>query len=379
MFSTAKKMYVTVSAGFMIGCCAEIAFAQGSLTPPPGTPGPSMKSLAQVEPRTAITNVPYTITQPGSYYLTTNFATAGSGVIIQANRVTVDLMGFSLMGDNDAIGYGVWVSGQSANPRREVVIRGGSITGFDSGIYFEYVQNGRVEEMAISGNVNQGVLLCGANGGLCSGNSVIGCAISSNGYCGVYMDGTQSGGRCEANTIDRCVITGNKASGLILNGGAEGRCLGNTIADCTVSDNKQDGIKLNGYQGCCDGNLIVRCSISANAFAGVRLSGSEGQVRGNRLENNLFVENVDSGIRLEAVDANRIQNNHITGSLGENSYGIISYQSSANLIVQNMCFDYQSNFSMSANDVYGPIVTASGALSTTNGAAGLSPWANFSR
>ena len=181
-------------------CLVPAARAQGPLTPP-GAPGPTMKTLAQMEPRVAITNVPYTITQPGSYYLTTNFATAGSGVIIQANRVTVELMGFLLTGDEDEIGYGVWVSGQPEAPRREVVIRSGSITGFSSDIYFEYVQNGRVEDLAISENVNQGVLLYGAYGGPCSGNSVVGCAMSGNGYYGVYLDGSQSGGRCEANTI----------------------------------------------------------------------------------------------------------------------------------------------------------------------------------
>lgn len=358
-------------------CLPASARAQGPLAPP-GAPAPTMKSLAQVEPRTAITNVPYTITQPGSYYLTTNFATAGSGVIIQANRVTLDLMGFSLTGDNDEIGYGVWVSGQTEHPWRDVVIRGGSIAGFSSGIYFEYVKNGRIEGVTISGNVNQGVLLYGAYGGPCSGNSVVGCAISGNGYYGVFLDGTQSGGRCEANTIERCVITGNGASGVILGGSSGGRCLGNTVADCTVSDNQSDGIVVSGSGGRCDGNLITRCSISANAGAGVRLTGSAGQTSGNRLENNLFVENSESGIRLEVVAGNRIQNNHITGSTGENNYGIISYQTStANLIVQNMCFGYQVNFSLSTNDVCGPIVYSPSALST-NGPA-MSPWANFYR
>ena len=46
----------------------------GALTPPPGAPSPTMKTLDQVEPRTAITNLPFTINQGGSYYSTQSYA-----------------------------------------------------------------------------------------------------------------------------------------------------------------------------------------------------------------------------------------------------------------------------------------------------------------
>jgi len=42
------------------------AFAQGSLTPP-GAPAPTMKSLDQIEPRTPISSLPFTISSSGSY------------------------------------------------------------------------------------------------------------------------------------------------------------------------------------------------------------------------------------------------------------------------------------------------------------------------
>ena len=62
------------------------AGAQGPLTPP-GAPAPTMKTLAQVEPRIAITNVPFTINRPGSYYLTTNLTSTGHGIEIVSREM----------------------------------------------------------------------------------------------------------------------------------------------------------------------------------------------------------------------------------------------------------------------------------------------------
>ena len=47
---------------------------------------------------TKISSVPYTITQPGFYFLTGNltYNGAGNAITVSANNVTLDLMGFSL-------------------------------------------------------------------------------------------------------------------------------------------------------------------------------------------------------------------------------------------------------------------------------------------
>ena len=59
-----------------------------------------MKTLAQIEPRTPISSVPFTISAPGSYYLTTNVTTTVSNAIVIAAGVndTVILEGLDIEG-----------------------------------------------------------------------------------------------------------------------------------------------------------------------------------------------------------------------------------------------------------------------------------------
>jgi parallel beta-helix repeat protein len=100
---------------------------------------------------------------------------------------------------------------------------------------------------------------------------------------------------------------------------------------------------------------------------------------GNRISQCTLYGNKDAGIRQNNGSASQINGNLVSGTRGVSTYGIAIFSQSPNLIVQNTCFGHTQNFYFEAAATHGPIVTASGALSTTNGAAGLSPWANFSR
>jgi hypothetical protein len=73
-----KQMITTAGGGICLAAALSLTlvaagtiFAQGPLTPP-GAPAPTMKTLVQVEPRTPVSSLPFSITEPGSYYLTTS-------------------------------------------------------------------------------------------------------------------------------------------------------------------------------------------------------------------------------------------------------------------------------------------------------------------
>jgi hypothetical protein len=143
-------------------------FAQGSLTPP-GAPAPTMKTLAQIEPRTPISSAPVIITAPGSYYLTTNLAVSGGDAItIATNGVTLDLNGFTIASTApSATGNGILIN---SGLRNLAILNGfiqGGVTngsggynggGFGSGIVGS-PQNARVSGVSVSGCLYLGIYL----------------------------------------------------------------------------------------------------------------------------------------------------------------------------------------------------------------------------
>lgn len=88
-------------------------------------------------------------------------------------------------------------------------------------------------------------------------------------------------------------------------------------------------------------------------------------------------ENVGQGVLMLYADGNRVEGSHITGQIGSSGSGIVCGDTARNLIAGNSCEGQTNNYSMSSNDTYGPIVTATGALAATGTSAHA--WANFSR
>ncbi len=372
-----------------------VTFGQGSLTPP-GVPAPTMKTLDELntavadvsdavglaEPRTplvesspGVTVYPsgkIEITQSGSYYLTSNLASTSDGVVITASGVTLDLMGFTLSGDRGSSDKGVFLDGATNSPLENIVVKNGTVHNFGEGIYAEYCQGNRFKHLILGSNSYRGIYLYGS-GGQCDGNTISDCTIQGNGSYSIYLRG--SGGQCDGNTISDCTINGNGNIGIYLYGYG-GQCNGNTILDSTIQRNESYGIYLSGaFSGQCDGNTITDCTVNGNANRGIYLYGYNGQCAGNMINDCTIQKNTDMGIYLNYSDGNRVERNHITGQTGSDTKGL-RCTGSENLVFCNTCVGQTNNFVFFSSNVYGPIVTTSGELSTTG--AGAHPLANFS-
>ena len=393
---------VVLALAIGMGLAIPRAAAQGSLSPP-GAPGPMMKTLAQIEPRTPITNAPFTITQPGAYYLANNVTSATDGVTIRTNGVVLDLMGFSITGDRSSSGdIGVYILGTNSAPIHDVVVRNGSIRNFGYGIRADHSRGGRLEGLNVASNANGGIWLYGRFG-KCLGNAIVECSIQDNGGEGIFFYGY--GGQCDGNTIEDCtiagsrldgvtfsgiggqcdgnalvrsVISGNSSNAVYLDGTSSGRCVGNVVRECAIVGNGQIGVFLNGTSsGTCHGNVISECTVVGNGNMGILLTTSgSGACNDNVVENCVIQGNVDSGIHLVYARSTRVDGNHVSGQSGL-SYGISCVTTSSNLITRNTCVGQVNNFILDPDDTYGPTVTNKGALANTGAPA--HPWANFKR
>ena len=171
-----KKRFVCLALTFLSALTPQLStcFAQGSLTPP-GAPAPTMKTLAQIEPRTPISSAPFTITSPGSYYLTTNLTVSGGDAItIATDGVMLDLNGFRITSTATVVtGTGIAINAGM----RDLAIRNGFVqggvtnngsglfsgSGFENGILGN-PYNTRVSGVSVSGCLYEGIYLYGGNG-----------------------------------------------------------------------------------------------------------------------------------------------------------------------------------------------------------------------
>jgi hypothetical protein len=278
------------------------ALAQGSLTPP-GAPAPTFRTLTQIEPRTPISTLPFTISSPGSYYLTTNLSgvNGNSGITVASDSVTLDLNGFALFGVTGS-GSGLICSGS----RIRLCVRNGVVRGWgDHGIDASQAQDCDIEGLEFLANGQSG-LRSGQhaliNRCIARGNGTNGivtadkCAVKNCNAVLNSSNGIVAGAYC---IITECVAGNNGANGMVTGFNAVIRdCVvefnasngvvvaaGGMVSGCTAQNNTLDGIQV-GF-----GTYVLNNHCGDNAV-GIHFTSSEGRADGNNCP-----ENFTAGIK----------------------------------------------------------------------------------
>ena len=166
---------------------------------------------------TKISTVPYTITTPGFYYLAGNLSyssTTGNAITINADDVTLDLMGNSLTGPGASTGT---VEAITMSGRTNVEVRNGTVRNFFVGVHDGDINNGkkhRAFNLRVT-NTTFGIIFDGQN------HLIKNCSA---------MDNINTGLHIGSGMIVDCVANYN-GNGIILDG--PGSVLGNTACNNT--------------------------------------------------------------------------------------------------------------------------------------------------
>ncbi len=306
----------------------------------PGTEEGIMKTLEQLEPRTIVTNLPFNITNSGSYYLVKPmFGSDGNyGITISANEVKLDLNGFSLNGTSNSLSaIRVTIPAENISIRNGVIRNWGQF-GIDATNAFDVV----MQDVKAFGN-GYGGLYAGANALLerCSvyGN---GFAMGAQGHFPPWNDAIQVG---SFSTITDCKTRGNGGAGIhtfdhsrvvgctsVMNTNATGITVENycTVKECTAAQNKigihmgnkcrvsentvgENGLPGGGPMWPCgieinnDNNLVEKNSVSYNGV-GIKVMGSGNLVINNYVSksanNDIYVSNPSNYIGFVSLFTN---------------------------------------------------------------------------
>lgn len=332
----------------------------------------TLSDVVHLEDRIPIDSLPYDITTPGSYYLTSDLNGA-TGINIMTSNVTLDLNGYAIRGTPGNNSQGIEVTTTATN----IHVRNGSVVNWG--------REGIKAVAATSSTFSQLHIISSALDGIATGNNVIliSVLVSGSGF-----DGIDAG---QSNTINTCVTYNNGNDGIEAdpgsnlwqcttrdNGAAGVRTTGaSTIASCTSAENNAHGFVLGS------GSVITNSTASHNVNSGFYLfsacTATNNNARSNDFEgfewlndcvltSNIATLNGRSGFFTDAAGGRLENNTSNTNSL----HGYSIQTAGGCLIIKNAATgNGVSAFNVTAGNSFATVITAATLNTNTN------PFANF--
>lgn len=293
---TKTKLVISLLA---LGCTLTfLAFCMAEDTDPGLSPGPGIRAEAL-----PITELPYVISEPGSYCLTKNLTHTDrytNAIEVDVNNVTIDLGGYSLIGPTSS--YNESCSGIYMDMCNNIEIRNGTITNFPN--------RGIFSDVTDVNNVTSGI-------------RIISVRVTTTGAEGIFLNGLH-------HTIMNCMVTNTLLEVEQGHGGITCASFSSVI-DNVVSRQGIFGIQT--LDGCTIRNNTVAecnygivpgygCSIVDNTIYftgdGIWLAEVDGcLVKGNTIRdsnrNGILIEGFDNTIEENLVSSSEIGFNFIYG------------------------------------------------------------------
>lgn len=365
----------------------------GPLTPPPGpissTPGPEPRIPINSTntPGSSATSSVFRITQSGSYYLTGNINSTNTNrhvIVVAADRVTIDLNGFSIRGLGTIQGAFDCIFAEEGF--NSITVRNGFVhLAGRHGVNLSSASQCAVEAIGASSCISGGIRTG-------TGSRIIGCTAQGNGSDGITTGTGSAITNCTATsnagtgitgglslatgigcTITECAASSNAGYGVhIGRGGVVANCAffsngtfgiytesGCTVTNCTARENLSIGIYA-ASNSC----TIIGCTAYSNHNSGIAVF-NDCVAKGNTSDSN-GPDGTSAGIVVIGSD-NRIEDNNCT----DNSVGI-QCTGSGNFIARNTCSGNSTNWNIAANNKC-LVVNGVNAPAITGDAGGTSP------
>ncbi|MEM8930550.1 MAG: right-handed parallel beta-helix repeat-containing protein [Acidobacteriota bacterium] len=334
-------------------------------------------------PGVIIDSIPVTLNEPGHYYLIGNLSntvTNADGIVIDADNVTIDMNGYTLYGeiftaiDGDD---GIVILGSQTN----IKIYNGAVIGWGGdGINALNADFSIFKDLHVSLNEGDGLVtdfnclmervtsfsngLDGIEGD--DGSIIFDCTAGGNDDNGIQtsegglvVDSASYDNRIDGfdvgagSVVKNCSASSNGTFGFDI-------ALGGMAIESTAYDNMSNGFDM--ASAC----ILRSCLSSANQGHGVRTFANSWVI------DNSFHGNVFDGMRISSTDCH-VEGNHTT----DNGRTGLAATSSGGFHVRNVARGNQTNYTIEANNAFGPIVDVGGIGDLTNDAAAAHPWANF--